>query len=192
LQRDSDCCHCTVCRTAHGTDIRPGGSWDYRIEAPGYKYNLTDIAAAIGLHQLARAEEMRRTRESIAIEYLDTLADITEIELPAVDANRVHAWHLFPIRLRSELLSVDRDAFIRQLQQCGISCSVHWRPLHLHPYYRTTFGWHTSDLPVASHVWERLVSLPLFSSMNSQEVAAVVQAVRRVCRDAMSRRFALS
>jgi len=112
--------------------------------------------------------------------------------LPAVDANRVHAWHLFPIRLRSELLSVDRDAFIRQLQQCGISCSVHWRPLHLHPYYRTTFGWHTSDLPVASHVWERLVSLPLFSSMNSQEVAAVVQAVRRVCRDAMSGRFALS
>jgi len=169
-----------------------GGSWDYRIEAPGYKYNLTDIAAAIGLHQLARAEEMRRTRESIAIEYLDTLADITEIELPAVDANRVHAWHLFPIRLRSELLSVDRDAFIRQLQQCGISCSVHWRPLHLHPYYRTTLGWHTSDLPVASHVWERLVSLPLFSSMNSQEVAAVVQAVRRVCRDAMSGRFALS
>ena len=169
-----------------------GGSWDYRIEVPGYKYNLTDIAAAIGLHQLARAEDMRRTRESIAMEYRDSLADITEIELPAVDANRVHAWHLFPIRLRSELLSIDRDAFIRQLQECGISCSVHWRPLHLHPYYRTTFGWHTSDLPVASDVWERLVSLPLFSSMNSQEVAAVVRAVRRVCRDAMSRRFAHS
>jgi dTDP-4-amino-4,6-dideoxygalactose transaminase len=169
-----------------------GGSWDYHIEVPGYKYNLTDIAAAIGLHQLARAEEMRRTRESIAMEYLDRLADVTEIELPPLDQNRVHAWHLFPIRLHSELLRIDRDAFIRELRQRGISCSVHWRPLHLHPYYRTAFEWDPSDLPAASHVWPRLVSLPLFSSMSSDEIAAVVQAVGAVCSSATTGRFVQS
>ena len=91
------------------------GSWDYRILAPGYKYNMTDIAAAIGIHQLARAEEMRQRREEIAHEYMQRLADVDEIELPAGRPDRLHAWHLFPIRLRLELLSIDRDRFIREL-----------------------------------------------------------------------------
>lgn len=157
------------------------GSWDYRIVAPGYKYNLTDVAAAIGIHQLARADEMRRQREAVALEYRERLADVEEIELPPADENRLHAWHLFPIRLRLERLAIDRDSFIRELQQQGVACSVHWRPLHLHPYYEETFGWRPSDLPIASGVWPRLVSLPLFSAMRRDEIDAVADAVRRLC-----------
>jgi len=158
-----------------------GGSWDYRILAPGYKYNMTDVAAAIGIHQLARGEEMRCTREAIAEEYRHRLADVAEIELPPNDTNRIHSWHLFPIRLRLETLAIDRNAFIRELNQEGVSCSVHWRPLHLHPYYQETFGWSPDDLPVASAVWTRLTSLPLFSTMSQLEIDAVVDAVRATC-----------
>jgi perosamine synthetase len=162
---------------------------DYRILAPGYKYNMTDIAAAIGIHQLARAEAMRREREAIAHEYLRRLSEIDEIELPVTDTDRLHAWHLFPIRLRLETLAIDRDSFVRELGQRGISCSVHWRPLHLHPYYEEAFGWREADLPAASTVWARLVSLPIFSSMTSHEIDAVVDAVRAECRRS-SRRLA--
>jgi perosamine synthetase len=165
------------------------GSWDYRILAPGYKYNMTDIAAAIGIHQLARAEDMRRAREAIAREYLDRLGPIEEVELPPAGDNRIHSWHLFPLRLRTDVLTIDRDAFIRALAEAGVSCSVHWRPLHLHPYYEQTFGWRAADLPVASAVWTRLVSLPLFSGMRRDEIDTVVDAVAGVCRRS-SRRFA--
>jgi perosamine synthetase len=157
------------------------GSWDYRIMAPGFKYNMTDVAAAIGIHQLARAEEMRRRREAIASEYVARLADVEELELPSTNPDRIHAWHLFPIRLRLEKLTTDRNAFMQAMAQEGVTCSVHWRPLHLHPYYEQAFGWRESDLPVASRVWKRLVSLPLFSAMRSEEVDAVVQTVRAVC-----------
>jgi perosamine synthetase len=157
------------------------GSWDYRIIAPGYKYNMTDIAAAIGIHQLARAETMRRAREAIAAEYLHRLGDVEEIELPPIVPDRLHAWHLFPIRLRLDKLTIDRNTFMRQLALAGISCSVHWRPLHLHPYYEQTFGWRPHHLPEASRVWTRLVSLPLFSKMEPQDVDAVVSAVTNAC-----------
>lgn len=157
------------------------GSWDYKIGAPGFKYNLTDIAASIGIHQLARSEEMRNERESIAKRYLEELCDIQEIELPPDDPNRVHSWHLFPIKLRLERLSVDRNTFIEALKQAGIGCSVHWRPLHLHPYYQKTFGWRTRDLPVASAVWKRLVSLPIFPGMRDGEVDHVIRTVRSLC-----------
>lgn len=158
-----------------------GGSWDYKIGAPGFKYNLTDIAAAIGIHQLARSEQMRNQRESIAKRYLEELHDIGEIELPPDPSDRLHSWHLFPLRLRLERLSVDRNAFIEALKQAGIGCSVHWRPLHLHPYYLETFGWRTKDLPVASAVWKRLISLPIFPGMRDEEVDHVIQSVRRLC-----------
>ena len=157
------------------------GSWDYRILEAGYKYNMTDIVAAIGIHQLARAEEMRRRREEIALEYSQRLAGIAEVQLPPIDANRIHAWHLFPIRLRTELLNVDRDEFMRELGRAGVSCSVHWRPLHLHPYYEQRFNWTPADLPAASAVWKRLISLPIFSHMRRDEIESVVNAVQTVC-----------
>ena len=159
------------------------GTWDYRILAPGFKYNLTDLAAAIGIHQLARAEKMRRNRESVARFYREALADVAEIEVPPEDPHRIHSWHLFPIRLRLERLTVDRDRFLELLKESGVGCSVHWRPLHRHPYYEETFGWRTEDFPVASEVWERLISLPIFPGETSEERDSVVSAVRRLCQE---------
>lgn len=158
-----------------------GRSWDYRIVAPGYKYNLTDIAAALGIQQLGRAEQMRRQREEVAYRYLEAFEDIEEIELPPHSPDRIHSWHLFPIRLRLERLSVDRNAFLDELKESGVGCSVHWRPLHLHPYYQQTFGWRAEDLPQATAVWERLISLPLFPGMRGEEIAHVVAAVEGLC-----------
>lgn len=160
-----------------------GGSWDYRIVEAGYKYNLTDIAAAIGVHQLARAEEMRLERESIARWYREVLGDVPAIELPGVPENRIHSWHLFPIRLRLEKLSIDRNAFFAAMREAGVGCSVHWRPLHLHPYYSERFGWTPDLLPVATKLWERFISLPLFPSMRDDERNYVVEVVRTICAD---------
>lgn len=159
-----------------------GTSWDYKIVAPGHKYNLTDIAAAIGIHQLPRAEEMRRERESVAHAYLEALADCAEIELPPDDANVIHAWHLFPIKLRLERLSLERNQFIEELKKAGVGCSVHWRPLHLHPYYQEIFKYQASDCPIATAVWPRLISLPIFPGMSSDELDHVVQMVRSICK----------
>jgi dTDP-4-amino-4,6-dideoxygalactose transaminase len=156
-------------------------AWDYRIAAPGYKYNMTDVAAAIGLHQLARAEQMRQERESIARFYFEQLGDVAEIELPPDPPGRLHAWHLFPIRLRLEKLSIDRNEFIVQLRERGVGCSVHWRPLHLHDYYVETFGWRPEHLPVASALWVRLITLPLFPGMREEEYEHVAAVVRDLC-----------
>jgi perosamine synthetase len=159
-----------------------GTSWDYKIVAPGYKYNLTDIAAAIGIRQLARAQEMRREREAIARYYLEAFAGVPEIELPPEPANRIHAWHLFPIRLRLDRLSISRNQFIEELKAAGIGCSVHWRPLHLHPYYQETFGWKAEALPAATALWVRLVSLPIFPDMSAVEIEYVVDTIKAICR----------
>lgn len=159
-----------------------GASWDYRIIAPGYKYNLTDIAAAIGVHQLAAAHEMRDARARVAARYMTELAGVDELELPPDPVDRLHAWHLYPIRLKLDRLDVDRDAFIAALRDAGIGCSVHWRPLHLHPYYQDTFGWTAGHCPVATREWRRLVSLPIFPAMRDDEIAAVVSAVSAICR----------
>jgi perosamine synthetase len=159
-----------------------GGKWDYRILAPGFKYNLTDLAAAIGIHQLARAEAMRREREAVARELLDSLADVEELELPPTDENRIHSWHLFPIRLRLERLAVDRNRVMDELKARGVGCSVHWRPLHLHPYYEETFGWRSEELPTATRVWEQLISLPIFPGMRPVEVRHVIDTLKELCR----------
>jgi len=158
-----------------------GKTWDYRIVAPGYKYNLTDVAAAIGIRQLARAEQMRREREAVARGYSDAFAEVEELEIPRDDPDRIHSWHLYPIRLRLDRLRIDRSTFMEKLKEAGVGCSVHWRPLHLHPYYQSTFGWRPEDLPVATSIWERLVSLPIFPGMREEEVRHVVDAVRGLC-----------
>ena len=93
---------------------------------------------------------MRVQREAVARAYGEALADVEELELPADDPDRIHSWHLYPIRLRLDRLAIDRNAFIDALKEAGVGCSVHWRPLHLHPYYQSTFGWRPEDLPVAT------------------------------------------
>jgi perosamine synthetase len=158
-----------------------GGSWDYKIMAPGFKYNLTDVAAALGIHQLARAEDMRKARESVAFRYLKSFRDVEALELPPVPDDRIHSWHLFPVKLRLAKLAIDRNSFIAELKEAGVGCSVHWRPLHLHPYYAETFGWKPEDLPAASAVWERIVTLPLFPAMTDPELEHVVAVVKGIC-----------
>src|SRR5262249_22290495 len=111
-------------------------AWDYRIVAAGFKYNMTDVASALGIGQLRRAEEMRCEREAIAAFYRAALNDVTGIELPPAPEDRIHSWHLFPIRLQLDNLRIDRNRFIEELRARGVGCSVHWRPLHMHPYYQ--------------------------------------------------------
>jgi len=157
-----------------------GGPWDYRIVAPGFKYNLTDMAAALGLRQLARADALRDAREALAMRYRAALAGVDTLELPPVNPDRLHAWHLFPIRLKLDRLRADRNQILDELKKEGVGCSVHWRPLHLHPYYEE-FGWRREHLPAASALWERLISLPMFPGMREDEFDHVVRTVQSVC-----------
>lgn len=159
------------------------GDWDYRIMAPGFKYNLTDVAAALGLRQLERAQALRDRREQIALRYVDAFADVEQIDLPSRPPDRLHAWHLFPIRLRLDQLSIDRNAFIERLRENGVGVSVHWRPLHLHPYYADAYHWRPEHFPVATREWARLISLPLFPTIQERELDHVIDSVRRVCRE---------
>jgi dTDP-4-amino-4,6-dideoxygalactose transaminase len=156
-------------------------NWDYKVVAPGFHYNMADVAAALELHQLARAEQMRERRQRIAERYADALCHFDEIELPPAHRDRIHAWQLFPIQLRLPQLTIDRAEFVRELARRGVTASVHWRPLHLHPYYQQTFGWRPEEFPVATAVWQRLVSLPIFSAMTDQEIEAVIGAVADIC-----------
>ena len=162
------------------------GSWFYEIEDVGYKYNLTDIAAAIGLVQLARAESMRLAREEIARLYGAAIAaagieDLIEPPAwPTTDV--VHAWHLYPIRLHAERLTIDRGTVIEQLKALGIATSVHFIPLHLHPYYRRTYGYEVTDLPIATREYEREISLPIYPSLGADGVSRVVDALATILR----------
>jgi dTDP-4-amino-4,6-dideoxygalactose transaminase len=156
------------------------GSWYYEVVAPGYKYNLTDMAAAVGLGQLARADSMRDRRRAIADAYDSAFGELEALEIPSRAADRTHAHHLYVLKLRRDALRIDRDQFIRELKSLGIGTSVHFIPLHLHPYYRETFGYQPERLPVALDLCRRSVSLPIYSRMTDAAVARVVQAVRDV------------
>jgi len=156
------------------------GSWYYEIVAPGYKYNLTDIASAIGLHQLHKASHFERRRSEIAGRYAEELGDIEEIQLPRVQPDRIHGWHLYVIRLRLNRLSIDRARFIAELQKRGVGASVHWLPLHMHPYYRNTYGYLPEDYPVARSVYPEIISLPIYPTMRPGEVAYVTRSIRDI------------
>jgi perosamine synthetase len=155
------------------------GSWYYEVLAPGYKYNLTDIAAAIGLVQLRRLEEMTKQRERIASAYTSAFDGLPELEVPCIREDRVSSWHLYILRLNLERLRCDRSDFIRCLASEGVSASVHFIPLHLHPYYRDAFGYSPGDFPIAYQEYMRVVSLPIYSRMSNRDVDTVIAAVRR-------------
>jgi dTDP-4-amino-4,6-dideoxygalactose transaminase len=164
------------------------GSWFYEIEDVGFKYNLTDIAAAMGVVQLARAEGMRRQRERVAARYaalLDEagLLDLLELPPPAPPGD-VHSWHLYPIRLHLDRLSIGRASVIEVLAASGIGTSVHFIPLHLHPYYRRTYGYAPTDLPNASAEYEREISLPIYPDLDDRQIGRVVEALSEVLTSA--------
>jgi dTDP-4-amino-4,6-dideoxygalactose transaminase len=154
-------------------------AWYYEIVAPGFKYNLTDIAAALGLHQLARAHAFRERRERIAARYNAALAGLALVLPPAPTGGNLHAWHLYVVRL---LEAGRRDAFIQQLFAAGIGCSVHYIPLHLHPYWRDRYGLRAAQFPASQHAYECSVSLPVYSRMTDDDVDRVIEAVRRAVR----------
>ncbi len=156
------------------------GSWRYEIIAPGYKYNLTDLAAAIGIEQLKKADRFREARARIAAAYDAGLADLPQIQTPVTLPGRTHAWHLYVIQLAPEQLTLNRDAFIEALRAKNIGTSVHFIPLHLHPYYRDRYGYRPEDFPVATAVFARTLSLPIFPSMSETDIQDVIDAVRQI------------
>jgi dTDP-4-amino-4,6-dideoxygalactose transaminase len=153
------------------------GSWFYEISAPGFKYNMTDVAAAMGLAQLGKSERMWQRRREIAQHYNQAFADVPELQLPADRPECRHAWHLYMLRLRLERLRIDRARFIQELEERNIGTSVHFIPLHLHPYYHETYGYVPEDFPVAYGEYKREISLPVYSRMSDGDVQDVIEAV---------------
>ena len=162
------------------------GSWYYEITAPGYKFNMTDLAASIGIHQLKKCHAFWERRRAIAERYTQAFASLPEIRLLDVDPHVQHAWHLFVIMLETERLAIDRAEFIRKLNELGVGTSVHYLPLHMHPLYRERYGYEPNDLPVAQDAYHRIVSLPIYSEMSDEDVEQVIQCVANVVDEARS------
>jgi perosamine synthetase len=156
------------------------GSWRYEIHYPGYKYNLTDIAAAMGIPQLRKCDLFWEIRQRYATLYNDGFRDLPEIILPCVKEDVQHAWHLYVIQLDQERLRIGRNEFIELLRKQNIASSVHFIPLHLHPFYRDTFGYRPGHFPVANAISERIVSLPIYSRMTEADVRNVIDVVRGI------------
>lgn len=159
------------------------GSWYYEILYPGFKYNLTDIAAAIGIEQLKKCDEFWEARQRIAMNYAKAFADLKEIQLPTCRNDVQHAWHLFVIQLNLERLRINRNQFVEALREKEIGTSVHFIPLHLHPYYRDKFGYKTEDFPNAGAAFERIISLPIYPRMTEGNVRDVIVAVRKLVQE---------
>jgi len=156
------------------------GSWYYEILYAGYKYNMTDIQASLGIHQLNKLEKFLSIRQKYAQRYSSAFADISEIKIPPVNHHVRHAWHLYVIRLNSASLSIDRKQFIEALKAENIGSSVHFIPLHLHPYYKKKYGYKQGDYPNSEQVYSRVISLPLFPKMADADLEDVIKAVKKV------------
>jgi len=159
------------------------GSWRYEIIAPGYKYNMTDIAAALGLSQLVRCDDFLRARIRCRKLYDQGFAGCCALQTPISHDDIEHAWHLYVIRLDLEQLRIDRDQVIELLKQRNIGVAVHFIPLHLHPYYRDKYGYTPAHFPNASAAFERIVSLPIYPRLSDAEVGEVIDAVVGITRE---------
>jgi len=153
------------------------GSWFYDVVCPGYKYNMTDIQAALGLHQLRKLPQFHARRCRIAESYQEAFRDYRELEVPTVRDDVQHAWHIYVLRLNLNQLHISRDEFIDRMRDRNIGCSVHFIPIHLHQYYREKYACKPEDLPVALREYERIVSLPMSPRMTEGDVRDVIQAV---------------
>jgi dTDP-4-amino-4,6-dideoxygalactose transaminase len=154
-----------------------GASWKYDIVAPGFKYNMTDVQASLGLWQLRKQEAFLARRRDVAAAYSRAFSDSAALETPVVRGHVAHAWHLYVLRLRPHLLRIDRDRFIEELAARNIGTSVHFIPVHTHPYYRTKYDYAADAFPVAYGNYQRLLSLPLHPRLSDQDVADVIEAV---------------
>lgn len=157
-----------------------GGKWRYDICEFGFKYNMFDIQAALGLTQLHRLEDMQRARLRIAKLYQEEFSKIDACDPPVVPEYAEHCWHLYVLRIRPELLTIDRDRFIEELNARNVGTSVHFIPVHLMSIYRDTFGFKEGDFPNAEKHFDRLISLPLYPSLSMEDAQYVVDAVRDI------------
>ena len=156
------------------------GSWYYEVQMLGFKYNMSDIQAALGLHQLARLESFTERRAQIVAEYGRRFAALPELTLPQARPEVRHAWHLYPIRVDGERLTIGRDQFIEEMKERGIGTSVHFIPIHYHPYYQQTLGLKPGDFPNTDKLFAGLLSLPLFPRMTDADVERVANAVEEI------------
>lgn len=154
-----------------------GGSWKYDIAEPGFKYNMFDIQAALGLKQLSRLEEMQEKRLKIAAKFQEAFGKIDAIDPPFVPEYTTHCWHLYVIRIVPELLTIDRDQFIVELNERNVGTSVHFIPVHYMSAYRNRFGCKEGDYPNTEKHFNRIISLPLYPSMTDEETQYVIDAV---------------
>jgi dTDP-4-amino-4,6-dideoxygalactose transaminase len=158
------------------------GSWFYDVVLPGFKYNMPDIQAAIGLHQLKRLDEMQRRRRAIVAQYDEALGPLEELETPVTRPEVESAWHIYLLRLRLDRLRIDRSAFIEELRKRNIGASVHFIPIHRHAYYRDRYHLRPEDFPIAEREFERILSLPLSPAHSDGDVADVIESVTDVVR----------
>lgn len=154
------------------------GSWYYEVVLPGFKYNMTDVQAAIGLRQLQRLEGFQLRRRQVAAAYQAGLGDLAALRLPVEMPWAESSWHLFVVRLDLARLRIGRDAFIGELKARNIGASVHYLPVHMHPYYRDKYHYRPSDCPVAADAFTRMLSLPLHPGLSERDVQDVVEGVR--------------
>ncbi len=156
------------------------GQWFYEMVLLGFNYRLTDIACALGISQLGKLDENLRRRREVAAAYTAAFRDLASLEVPAVRNGIDPAWHLYPIRLRLETLSVSRSEVFQALRAENIGVNVHYVPVHLHPYYRDRFGTKKGDFPVAENAYECLISLPMFHGMSREDLHDTIEAVLKV------------
>jgi dTDP-4-amino-4,6-dideoxygalactose transaminase len=156
------------------------GSWFYEVLETGFKYNFTDLQAALGLVQLAKCDAMNLARHRIAQRYSSAFRSIDSLQVPITLSDRESSWHLYVLRLHLEKLRIHRDQFIRELAERGISASVHFIPLHLQPVYQRDYQYKPGDLPVAEREYKRSLSLPIYPAMRDEEIEQVIWAVSDV------------
>jgi dTDP-4-amino-4,6-dideoxygalactose transaminase len=158
------------------------GSWYYEIEYPGYKYNMTDLQSSLGIHQLRKFDAMQKRRTEIVKLYNDELGIVNEIILPHVKPYVTHSWHLYPILLNPELLKISRNDFIQALKSEQIGTSVHFIPIHLHPYYKNKYHYKSGDYPVTEAVYANEISLPIYPAMSDDDAHDVIDAIKTIIR----------
>lgn len=156
------------------------GSWYYEVIRPGFKYNMPDVAAAIGIQQLRKLTQFQTRRKEIVSRYNQAFSQFEQLQIPVERAEVEHSWHLYVIRLDLELMRINRNQFIEELKARNIGTSVHFIPVHLHPYYRDKYGYKPDDFPVAYREYQRIVSLPIYPKMTNQDVEEVIEAVSEV------------
>lgn len=189
--RDDQLAHRISLLRFHGIDreawnrFGKSGSQQYSVVAPGYKYNMMDIQAALGIHQLERLDDFIDRRRDLAQRYQAELGEIAELALPTLPAYaHRHAWHLYCVLINVDKAGMTRDEFIEAMKSQNVGTGLHYQAVHLHPYYRENFGFSSGDFPIAEDVGERIVSLPLFPRMQDHDVDRTIKAIKNVFRRA--------